>query len=86
MHMHVWQGHLDVCVLLLSAAADLHSRNAYGCNAIQWASQTDSSDGLRVCRWLLDQGLDVSELHIGICICGLRVCRWLLGQGLDVSE
>jgi len=94
LHWAVWQGHLDVCVLLLSAAADLHSRNAYGCNAIQWASQTDSSDGLRVCRWLLDQGLDVgvlncnghSALHKAAVKGQAAVCEWLLSPQVGLGR
>ena len=88
LHWAVWQGHLDVCELLLERRADLHSRNRFGCNAIQWAAQSDSSRGLDVCRWLLGRGLDLSLLNCNghsalhkAAVKGQRaVCEWLLSD------
>ena len=97
LHWAVWQGQLPVCELLLSAAADLHSRNAYGCNAIQWAAQSDEAEGLPVVRWLLRRGLDVGLLNCNghsavhkAAVKGRRaVCEWLLspeGGGLGARH
>ena len=93
LHWAVWQGHLAVCDLLLKAGADLHSRNSYGCNAIQWAAQSDTSDGLAVCRWLLERGLDVTVLNCNghsalhkAAVKGQRaVCEWLLSPEVGLA-
>lgn len=86
LHWAIWQGHLPVCDFLLEANADLHAVNSYGCNAIQWAAQTDTSDGLLACRWLRVRGLDVGVLNTNghsalhkAAVKGQRaVCEWLL--------
>ena len=85
-HYAVWQGHLAVCKwLVYSGAADLASSNEFGCNAIQWAAQTDD---LRMCRWLAALGLDLaivnnnghSALHKAANKGQARVCAWLLNE------
>ena len=89
LHWAVWQGQLPVCELLLASRADVHATNSYGCNAIQWAAQTDASDGLVVCRWLVERGLDATVLNCNghsavhkAAVKGQRaVCEWLLDAG-----
>ena len=85
-HYAVWQGHLAVCKwLVYSGAADLASTNEFGCNAIQWAAQTDN---LRMCRWLAALGLDLaivnnnghSALHKAANKGQARVCTWLINE------
>ena len=40
----------------------MHSRNAYGCNALQWAAQV-ADDDAGMCAWLRDRGLDMRVLN-----------------------
>lgn len=63
LHWAVWQARLETCrFLVCEAGADIHARNAYGCNAVQWAAQT-ARDDEGMCRWLRAQGLDLSLLN-----------------------
>lgn len=63
LHWAVWQGRLDVCSWLVDVAgADLHARNEYGCNAVQWAAQAENK-GLVMCKWLKREGLDLLLLN-----------------------
>lgn len=90
LHWAVWQGHVGVCEWLVDeAGADLHSTNTFGCNAVQWAAQTDSpAGGLPMCRWLLKRGLDLtllnrnghSAMHKAAVKGQSEVCRWLLDE------
>jgi ankyrin repeat protein len=60
-HYAVWQGHMAVCKwLVYGAGADVASENEFGCNAIQWAAQTDD---VGMCRWLAGLGLDLSIIN-----------------------
>ena len=73
--------------LVDEARADLHAVNAFGCNAIQWAAQSDTSEGLAVCRWLARRGLDLrllnrnghSAVHKAAVKGNRGACEWLLG-------
>ena len=68
-----------------SPLADVNRRNAYGCNAVQWAAQSDGED-VAMCRWLLGAGCDLSLLnfngHSAVHKAALKgrrsVCEWLL--------
>jgi hypothetical protein len=44
----------------VEAGADFRSLNSYGCNAAQWAAQTDD---LAMCAWLQSVGLDLTLLN-----------------------
>jgi Ankyrin repeats (many copies) len=86
LHYAVWQGHLDLCKWFVYAAgADFASVNEFGCNAMQWAGQTDH---LAMCRWLAALGLDLSiinnnghsALHKAANKGQARVCAWLLNE------
>jgi ankyrin repeat protein len=97
LHWAVWRGELGVAQYLVDeAGADLHSTNHFGCNAIQWAAQSDSGE-LRMCRWLRDRGLDMkllnrnghSALHKAAVKGNRAACEWLLaadGGGLGVRH
>lgn len=85
-HYAVWQGHLALCKwFVYQAACDWASLNDFGCNAIQWAAQTDDLD---MCRWLAALGLDVavvnnnghSAVHKAANKGQARVCEWLLNE------
>eukprot|EP00965_Chrysotila_dentata_P259111 6213452-Pleurochrysis_carterae.AAC.2 len=87
LHWAVWRGELGVCDYLVDeAGADVHATNSYGCNAIQWAAQSDCTDGLNVCSWLRSRNLDMkllnfnghSALHKAAVKGNARVCGWLL--------
>ena len=91
LHWCVWQGHLAVAEWLVDGAgADLHARNSFGCNAMQWAAQPADgrADAFPMCRWLRDRGLDLAVLnHNGhsavhkAAVKGRRdVCEWLLAE------
>jgi hypothetical protein len=84
LHWAVWQGHIGLAQWLVeSAGADLHARNSYGCNAIQWAAQTNN---VPMCRWLQAAGLDLgvvnfnghTALHKAAIKGQIDVCRWLM--------
>jgi ankyrin repeat protein len=97
LHWAVWRGELKVAQYLVDkAGADLHSINNYGCNAIQWAAQSDGGD-LRMCQWLRERGLDLkllnrnghSALHKAAVKGNSATCEWLLaadGGGLGVGH
>lgn len=97
LHWAVWRGELGVAQYLVDeAGADLHSTNHFGCNAIQWAAQSDSGD-LRMCRWLRDRGLDIkllnrnghSAVHKAAVKGNRATCEWLLaadGGGLSAPH
>lgn len=64
LHWAVWRGQLAVCHWLIEeAGADLHVINSFGCNAIQWAAQSDATDDLVMCRWLLRRALSPVASH-----------------------
>lgn len=93
LHWAVWQGRLGVCKYLVgSGLADVHARNSYGCNAVQWSAQSDGKS-CEMCRWLHSAGLDLSVLnHNGhsavhkAAIKGNRaVCEWLLSPEVGLS-
>ena len=84
LHWAVWQGHMQLAQWLVEVAgADLHARNSYGCNAIQWAAQTNN---VPMCRWLAAAGLDLGVVnfngHTALHKAAIKgqedVCRWLL--------
>ena len=86
LHYAVWQGHLHVCKwLVYEAGCDLAHCNSFGCNAVQWAAQTDN---LGMCRWLAAAGVHVSiinnnghsALHKAATKGQSRVCEWLLNE------
>lgn len=97
LHWAVWRGELDVSRYLVDeAGADLHATNAYGCNAIQWAAQSDTGE-LKMCQWLRDRGLDLhllnrnghSALHKAAVKGNVATCEWLLaahGGGLGIRH
>eukprot|EP00958_Prasinococcus_capsulatus_P009062 scaffold888_cov569-Prasinococcus_capsulatus_cf.AAC.15 len=80
--------------LVKEAGANLHARNAYGCNALQWAAQSDNSKGLRMCRWLQAEGLDMhlvnrnghSALHKAAVKGNRDVCEWLLSDEVGLGK
>ena len=88
LHWAIWQRQLEVSSLLLSAKADLHALNSYGCNASQWAAQVQVDDP-SMCIWLLEKGLDLgvlngnghSALHKAAVKGNGRICEWLLSDG-----
>lgn len=93
LHWAVWQRRLDVCRFLVDeAGADLHAQNSYGCNAVQWAAQT-ASDDLRMAKWLLHKGLDLtllnhnghSAVHKAAVKGHRRVCEWLLSDDVGLG-
>jgi hypothetical protein len=54
---------MHTCKLLVNdLGADFHWRNSYGCNAIQWAAQTDN---VEMCRWLRDMGMSANTVWLG---------------------
>ena len=64
LHWAVWQGQLAVCKYLVDGGlADVHARNSYGCNAVQWGAQSDVSENSDMCRWLQSVGLDLTLLN-----------------------
>ena len=86
LHYAVWQGHMHVCKwLVYEAGCTLAHCNSFGCNAMQWAAQTDN---LGMCRWLAACGLDIaiinnnghSALHKAASKGQSRVCEWLLNE------
>jgi ankyrin repeat protein len=86
LHWAVWQGHMHVCKwLVYSAGAHLGHCNSFGCNAIQWAAQTDK---VAMCRWLAAAGLDIaiinnnghSAVHKAASKGQSAVCAWLLNE------
>ena len=88
LHWAVWRGQLKVANWLVDeAGADLHAINEFGCNAIQWAAQSDLTDGLLMCRWLQTRSLDIgllnhnqhSAVHKAAVKGNRAVCEWLLG-------
>ena len=94
LHWAVWQGHLAVAAWLVDdVGADLHALNSYGCNAIQWAAQSDQTYGLEVCRWLHHRGLDLallnrnghSALHKAAVKGRTAVCEWLLSPEVGLG-
>jgi len=72
--------------LVEEAGADFRSLNRYGCNAGQWAAQTDD---VAMCAWLRRVGLDLkllnhnghSCLHKAAVKGRRRVCEWLVAEG-----
>ena len=56
---------------------------------VQWAAQSDVSEGLHVCRWLARRGLDLtlrnrnghSAVHKAAVKGNAAACAWLLGEG-----
>jgi ankyrin repeat protein len=97
LHWAVWRGELEVAAWLVEVAgADLHAVNSFGCNAIQWASQSDDADGLPMCRWLRERSLDIgllnrnghSAVHKAAVKGNAAACKWLLGSegGLGIRH
>ena len=97
LHWAVWRGQIEVADWLVDAGgADVHAINEYGCNAIQWAAQSDTTHGLLMCRWLKQRNLEIgklnhnghSALHKAAVKGNAAVCEWLLGPevGLDVQH
>jgi len=93
-HWAVWRGELQVARYLVDeAGADLHAMNGYGCNAIQWAAQSDGG-ALLVCRWLRERGLDLkllnrnghSALHKAAVKGNAATCEWLLSAEGGLGE
>ena len=94
LHWAVWQGQLAVCQYLVGGGlADVHACNSYGCNAVQWAAQSDLSEGCDMCRWLQSVGLDLALLnhngHSAVHKAALkgnhRVCEWLLSPDVGLG-
>ena len=87
----VWKGHRRAADYLISAGADLHALNRFGCNAAQWAAQAGD---VGMCAWLRKRGLDMrvinhnghSALHKAAQKQQREVCEWLVtkcGLGLE---
>lgn len=81
----VWQGHLDVCRFLVTAKADPHASNSYGCNAALWAAQGPATS-VDTFAYLVSLGVDLERindngqgcLHKAAQRRNGAVCRWLL--------
>jgi ankyrin repeat protein len=95
LHWAVWQGQLAVCQYLVDGGlADVHARNSYGCNAVQWGAQSDVSENSDVCRWLQSVGLDLtllnhnghSAVHKAALKGNQRVCEWLLSPEVGLGS
>lgn len=93
LHWCIWQGHLETAAWLVDTAkADLHHRNGYGCNAVQWAAQRADP---AACAWLRGRGLDLhllnrnghSALHKAAVAGAERCARWLVDvAGLGIAQ
>ncbi len=97
LHWAVWQARLGVCALLVDElGADVHARNSYGCNAVQWAAQCAAGDDETMCRWLVERGVDMallngnghSALHKAAVKGHRRICEYLLSDdvGLGIAH
>ena len=45
-----WQGHVDVCIYLVSKGANPHKVNSYGCNIAMWIAQSSAFDKNAILR------------------------------------
>ena len=55
LHYCAWEGHTDVCALLVELGARVNARAANGATPLMMASQQGRPDTV---RWLLDHGAD----------------------------
>jgi len=91
LHWAVWKRHVEVCRWLVEEAkADLHVKNSFGCNAMQWAAM---SGDLKVAKWLVGKGLNPgilntnghSALHKAAVKGQEEICRWLLSHEVGLG-
>lgn len=84
-----WQGHEEVMKYLYSKGANTSKLNSYGCNAVLWSAQSNSS-GLNSLKWLHEIGSDMKVvnsnghgmLHKSAQRGKEEVCRWILEEYL----